>query len=87
MADDFEKLRKARHNTTFAHIENILLDAGFVFVDSRGSHHNYRWSCPVCPFAVRITVPFRKPTVKPFYVELAIKCIKEVRNHGHDDPK
>ncbi|MBE0409323.1 MAG: type II toxin-antitoxin system HicA family toxin [Anaerolineales bacterium] len=75
MTSRFEKaiqrLRQNPKNVKFEEIENILLRLGFEKRHASGSHATFRKS------GYRpLTVPYKKPFVKPSYVKLLLKTLE-----------
>ncbi len=73
--DELERLARKRRNVRPAELHRILVRAGFIAREGRGSHRVYRH-----PDLVRIlTIPQSRNPVRAVYVDEAIKAIREVQ--------
>lgn len=73
-----DKLRRNPKNIRFQDIDTLLLGLGFRR-RQRGSHHVYSLG------RYRITVPHRKPFIKPVYVKLLLEILEELEQERPDD--
>ena len=67
-----EKLRQNPKNVRFEEIETILYRLGFEKRQSGTSHATFTLG------EHRITIPKRKPFIKPFYVKLFLALLDEI---------
>ena len=73
-----DRLRNSPKNVRFQDIDILLRGLGFE-KRVRGSHHIYSLD------QFRITVPFRKPFVKPVYVKLLLEVLEQVERGQLDE--
>lgn len=66
----FEKIKNNPHAVTFAQIENILLNSGFVLDRISGSHHIFKRD------AVTFVIPTHGNKVKAVYVKRVIEILE-----------
>lgn len=67
-----QKLRRTPRNIRFQEIESVLLDLDFAMRQRGTSHATFTRGVH------RITVPRRKPFVKPVYVKLVLEILDEL---------
>ncbi|MYI81861.1 MAG: type II toxin-antitoxin system HicA family toxin [Chloroflexi bacterium] len=73
--DELERLARRRRSVRPAELHRILVRAGFIAREGRGSHRVYRH-----PDLIRIlTIPQNRNPVRAVYVDEAIKAIREVQ--------
>ena len=70
-----QRIRNNLKTVRFEDLEKILKKAGFTCRQPNGgsSHHSY--TKPGIPMIV--TIPYKEPYVKEFYVKLVIKALEE----------
>lgn len=66
------KLRQNPKNIRPEELEQVLLWLGFEKREGRGSHIVYKRG------EYRLTVPYKKPFLKPIYIKLALEIIDEL---------
>lgn len=66
------KMRRNPKNIRPEELERMLLQLGFEKRQGSGSHVVYKQG------GYRITVPYRKPFLKPIYIKLALEIIGEL---------
>jgi predicted RNA binding protein YcfA (HicA-like mRNA interferase family) len=71
------KMRQNPKNVRPEELERLLLRLGFEKRQGSGSHVIYKLD------EFRLTVPYRKPFLKPIYIRLALEIIDEL---GLDEP-
>jgi predicted RNA binding protein YcfA (HicA-like mRNA interferase family) len=71
------KLRQNPKNIRPEELEQLLLWLGFEKREGKGSHIVYKRG------EYRLTVPYKKPFLKPIYIKLALEMIDEL---GLDKP-
>jgi predicted RNA binding protein YcfA (HicA-like mRNA interferase family) len=71
------KLRRNPKNIRPEELERVLLGLGFEKRQGSGSHVVYKRD------EYRLTVPYKKPFLKPIYIKLALEIIDEL---GLDEP-
>jgi predicted RNA binding protein YcfA (HicA-like mRNA interferase family) len=71
------KMRQNPKNIRPEELERLLLRLGFEKRKGSGSHVIYKLD------EFRLTVPYRKPFLKPIYIRLALEIIDEL---GLDEP-
>jgi len=67
-----ERFRQNPKNIRYEELESLLLYLGFKKRQSSGSHSVFTY-----PGHEPITIPVKKPFVKPEYVKLAVRTIDE----------
>lgn len=75
------KLRQNPKHVRFDEIEKILLRLGFKKRQDGTSHATFTFGKHI------ITVPKRKPFVKPKYVELALEMLDKIKELDEGDKK
>ncbi len=73
-----ERMRRNPQNVRFHDINSLLIGLGFVR-RQRGSHHVYSLG------PHRITVPYRKPFIKPVYVKLLLEVLAQIEEDDFED--
>lgn len=73
-----ERMRRNPRSIRFDEIETLLLSLGFVKRQKGSSHAVFTLR------SYQIVVPFRKPTVKPVYVQLVLALLDEVESLNED---
>jgi predicted RNA binding protein YcfA (HicA-like mRNA interferase family) len=66
------KLRQNPKNIRPEELEQILLWFGFAKREGKGSHTVYKRG------EYRLTVPYKKPFLKPIYIKLALEILDEL---------
>ncbi|NHZ72266.1 MAG: addiction module toxin, HicA family [Aquificales bacterium] len=66
------KLRRNPKNIRPEELEHVLVRLGFKKRQGRGSHMVYKRG------EYRLTVPYKKPFLKPIYIKLALEIIDEL---------
>ncbi len=66
------KLRQNPKNIRPEELEGLLVWLGFEKQQGRGSHMVYKQG------EYRLTVPYKKPFLKPIYIKLALEIIDEL---------
>lgn len=66
------RLRRNPQNVRFEEVDSILMGLGFAKRQSGTSHAVYTFG------PHRITVPFRKPFIKPVYVKQLLQLLDEM---------
>ena len=73
-----ERMRRNPRSIRFEEIETLLLGLGFVKRQSASSHTVFTRG----PY--QVVVPFRRPNVKPVYVELVLALLDEIEDLDED---
>ena len=69
-----EKLKNSPNNATFAQVEKVLLQEGFILDRIAGSHHVFKKG------SVTFAIPVHQNKVKAVYVKRAVELIEETYN-------
>jgi len=67
-----EKMKRQPNGIRIEEADRVLRHYGYDLVHQKGSHRQYRNEQ-----GVKLTVPERKPTIKPCYVDEILKIIKD----------
>jgi len=67
-----ERMRRNPQSIRFDEIETLLLSLGFVKRQKGSSHAVFTLG------SYQVVVPFRKPTIKPVYVQLVLALLDEI---------
>jgi len=73
-----ERMRRNPRSIRFDEIETLLLSLGFVKRQKGSSHAMFTLR------SYQVVVPFRKPTVKPVYVQLVLALLDEIEDLNED---
>jgi predicted RNA binding protein YcfA (HicA-like mRNA interferase family) len=73
-----ERMRRDPRSIRFDEIETLLLSLGFVKRQKGSSHVVFTLG------SSEVVVPFRKPTVKPVYVQLVLALLDEIEDSRED---
>lgn len=71
-----EKLKNSPTNVTFAQVEKVLLNEGFILDRVASSHHIFKKG------ATTFVIPVHKNKVKAVYVKRVIELIEETRDEN-----
>ena len=81
-----KRLQKIRNNpkgVSFADLQKVLEDYGFMLARITGSHHIFKTT--IKGETVTITIPSHGKVVKPVYVREALSHIDEIEALGEDE--
>ncbi len=73
-----ERVRRNPRSIRFDEIETLLLSLGFVKRQRGSSHAMFTLD------GYQVVVPYRKPTVKPVYVQLVLALLDEIEGLDED---
>lgn len=73
-----ERMRRNPRSIRFDEIETLLLSLGFVKRRKGSSHAVFTLR------SYQVVVPFRKPAVKPVYVQLVLALLDEIEGLNED---
>lgn len=72
---ELRSLLARKHNVKPDDLRGILLTEGFTHERTAGSHMVFRHP----RMADTLSIPYRRPTVKPAYVRLAVEAIRKAQ--------
>lgn len=73
-----ERMRRNPRSICFDEIETLLLRLGYVKRQKGSSHAVFTLG------SYQVVVPYRKPTVKPVYVQLVLELLDEIEGQNED---
>jgi len=73
-----ERMRRNPRSIRFDEIETLLVSLGFVKRQKGSSHAVFTLG------SYQVVVPFRKPTIKPVYVQLVLALLDEIEDLNED---
>ncbi len=71
-----QKIRQNPRNVSFDELRQVLEDYGFELRRINGSHHIFR--AEVNEVVWSLTIPLKKPHLKPSYVQASLDAIDEI---------
>jgi hypothetical protein len=80
MDKKYDRLKNNPKDVTFKELKTILESYGFIFTNYSGGSHftvSYKIKGIIDPME-KNSIPFHKPTIKAYYVKIALKWIERV---------